>query len=251
MTLPMSCSGVFLDAVEGTVEHVYRFSATQDANYTLTLTSTALAELAVGTACPILATSCETGGTAFESVPLIIILHATAGTSYFAVVEDYADGPSLGSYTLEVSAPWTPENLEGNTCAHPFMIEALPFSYAGDTTNATGEYGYEAGECPGKPTEGWGATSNDEVFAFTPAADGNYTVLLDVQSFDSNLYVVTDCADIATSCVIADEQVGSSADETVTFAGKSGTTYYIIVDGWGTGGTNATGPYTLNVTAAP
>ena len=137
---------------------------------------------------------------------------------------------------------------EWDTCATGKVIEAVPFSADGDTGDANNDYWYTAGQCPGE-TSGWGMGSNDEAYVFTPALAGQYQINLD-SSYDSNLYVVTDCADIANSCVAADEDIGSAADESLTLDLTAGTTYYIIVDGWNNNG-NTSGAYTLSVDLAP
>ena len=134
----------------------------------------------------------------------------------------------------------------GDTCADPFTVDALPFSATGDTTGAANDYSYAAGECLPE-TGGWGAGSSDHAYAFTPDTDGTYEITL--SGFDSNLYVVTDCADVGGSCVGGDEEVGGSATESLELELTGGTTYYIIVDGWNNGG-NTAGSYTLTVEAA-
>ena len=136
---------------------------------------------------------------------------------------------------------------QGDTCADPFTVGALPFSTTGNTAGASNDYSYTAGSCPPE-TGGWGAGSSDHAYAFEPAANGTYHITL--SGFDSNLYVVTDCSDVNGSCVGGDEEVGGSATETLTLNLSAGTTYYIIVDGWNNSG-NTTGSYTLTVDLAP
>ncbi len=47
-----------------------------------------------------------------------------------------------------------------------------------------------------------------------------------------------------------DEDVGTSADESVTASLTAGTTYFVIVDGW-SNSSNANGTYTLTIDPAP
>ncbi len=133
----------------------------------------------------------------------------------------------------------------GETCANPFLMEGVSFSASASTVGASGNYGYAAGECPGE-SSGWGAGSSDHVYAATPSFDGTWLVTLTGASFDSNLYVVTDCDDIGNSCVAANDEVCSSCTESVTVDATAGTTYYVIVDGWNNS-SNTAGDYTLTV----
>jgi len=93
---------------------------------------------------------------------------------------------------------------------------------------------------------GWGAGSKDVVYAFEPSVQDLYTLSLSA-SFDSTLYVVTDCSDVASSCIVADDQ--HPTEESVDLWMYPGTTYFIIVDGYGNQ-SNVEGSYTLDVTPA-
>ncbi|MFT5432134.1 MAG: hypothetical protein ACI9OJ_002832, partial [Myxococcota bacterium] len=136
----------------------------------------------------------------------------------------------------------------GQTCGASYVVTALPFSASDSTANATSDYGFASGECPG--ANGGGGASSDHAYAFTPIADGQYIVALAEAGFDSALYVLTDCADTATTCQGADDQFPGNGGESLTLDLTAGTTYYVIVDGW-SNGSNVNGTYTLTVEAAP
>ena len=134
---------------------------------------------------------------------------------------------------------------QGDTCGAAFVIGALPYSTSGDTTGANDDYGYGANVCPGE-TSSWGAGAVDQAWELTAPLTGDYTITLTTVSFDSNLYVVTDCSNVDGTCLVADEQVCSSCTEQVSLPLDAGTKVFIIVDGYGGG---EAGSYDLSVVA--
>ena len=137
----------------------------------------------------------------------------------------------------------------GSECAAAFPVDALPFSTEGDTSDASNAYGYGAGECPGE-AGGWGNGSNDHVYAVVPDESAKYVITLTGDGFDTNLYVVTNCGDIAGTCLGADDKVGAGVAESLTLALEAGVTAYIVVDGWGNL-SDASGAYALTVEKIP
>ncbi len=137
--------------------------------------------------------------------------------------------------------------VPGDTCDDPLAVTELPFIAEGSTDAATPNYGYSTGQCPPE-TGGYGNGSNDVVFAFVPPQTGAYTITL-TGDFDSNLYVVTDCADIDGSCVAGDEDACTGCVEDIEPTLEAGTTYFVIVDGFGTA-SNQSGEYTLTISDA-
>jgi hypothetical protein len=128
-------------------------------------------------------------------------------------------------------------------------VDAVPYTSATLNTLFYGsDYGYSDGACPGEGT-GWGAGAPDVAFSFTPTATGDYLITLD-GAFDSNLYVVTDCAAVDTSCVQAEEN-SIGAPEVTTVALAAGTTYFIIADGWSNDDPSNGGEFTLSIEQVP
>ena len=118
--------------------------------------------------------------------------------------------------------------IAGDTCAMATAISpaALPFSTEGTTDGAAndvdpGLLGCAAGGGP------------DVVYSFTPAATDRYTIGATPTGvgFDVSLYVVTDCANPATTCVAGANISGTSKGESVTPTLNAGTQYFIVVDG--------------------
>jgi hypothetical protein len=94
----------------------------------------------------------------------------------------------------------------------------------------------------------YGATSSDVVYQFTPLTTGSYSIVLSAADFDSVVYVVEDCEDIANTCIGGDDAICSvGCTEIVDATLYAGTSYYIIVDAW-SNSSNITGNYALTIT---
>jgi hypothetical protein len=87
----------------------------------------------------------------------------------------------------------------------------------------------------------------DVVYSFIAPGSGTVTVDMDNLGFDASLYVVTDCGDIAGSCVAGADDALSGGGEQLSFESETGVTYYIIADKYGSGGGGA---FDLNVACA-
>ncbi len=129
---------------------------------------------------------------------------------------------------------WTDDGLRtpGATCgAATYEITALPYNAAGlNTFSAVDDY--RPTGCPGVTLPGSGFGSD---VAYRIQTDGNCTLRVTVDppgfgSYDPSVYVVTDCASIASTCLVFADALGSFGTETVDFAAAAGTTYYVIVD---------------------
>lgn len=127
--------------------------------------------------------------------------------------------------------------LQGDVCAAPFTVTGVPFTGANNTTGFNHDYRFQGGQCPGV-NGGRGNNTADQVWAFTPTTSGNYRVTVDAQNWLGVAYVVTDCGQIGTTCLGADD-----GDPNLSVAMTAGTTYYVVIDG----AFGQTGAYTLDV----
>lgn len=227
-------------------EEVYAFTPAATGNYEIALTGQNFdSTLYVVTQCSAVSSTCLgakqiTCSNCVESLTLGL----TAGVTYFLIADGQSNSSvtNAGKYTLTVKNAGT----AGDTCANPFVVAAVPFTGVGNTTGANADYGYQGSACPGQ-TMSHGAGAPDHVYAFTPSVTKSYTISLKGQNFDSNLYVITNCGSVDTSCLGADEMVGSNVTETLTLDLVAGSTYYVIVDGWQPFATTVGGQYTLTV----
>ena len=75
----------------------------------------------------------------------------------------------------------------GNICSTPYLVDGLPFIAIGDTQPATDNYDFGSYSCPGE-NYSHGTTSDDEVYLFTPPADGNYQIAIDPENFNAAIH---------------------------------------------------------------
>lgn len=139
------------------------------------------------------------------------------------------------------------EEVPGDTCGQALEIGALPYSDKQNTANYHPQYGYGYFWCPGQEEHSFGFGASDVAYHFKAPKDGLFRFLLDTGAppnvFDANLYLATDCGDIADTCLAADER---DRNERVFRRFTSGEEAYVIVDGWSNFG-DQTGAYTLDV----
>jgi|GEM_PF-315975 len=257
---------------------VYQFSPSQAGPYTAWVTASWDAQLYAVTDCSDMAGSCVAGpGTKSLDIQVadgetvyFIVDGAPAGTSasggYTFRVDNtcFADctdkncgsdgcGGSCGTCSLPadlcIGGTCTdPATIEGNACATPFVVDQVPFSATGDTSDALNHYGIGDGQCPGFSEKGRG--SNDQAWSFTAPADGNYRVdVFTDEDWDAAIYVATDCAALAETCVASGDghhPLPNSATVSLT----SGQTVFIVVDG-ADNIFNDAGAYTLQVVELP
>jgi hypothetical protein len=165
----------------------------------------------------------------------------TATGTYYLKVIGYS-ASYTGGYVLNVGSPVPPP--ANDTCAGAIEIPFVEgFSVVTTTMGAVSDYNLTLADCTGYTTAG-----PDIVYTVTMAAEQEITLVWTPVTFDAALYVVTDCANPAATCVAGADDGGSGGAETVSFQNTTGvtTTYFIICDAYGTG----SGPATLSIQAA-
>ncbi len=278
------CAGISGIEGETSADIVYAFTPAATATYTITYTPTFDGALYVATDCADIANTCLAGSEVrSQNAPWdeVLSLDLTAGTTYYIFVDgginQGGQGPS-GPYTLDISAPCTPScsglkcgdngcggscgtcqlgeycdgsqqcsPAPGNQCTSAHTVNVTPYTSSGDTSLMTDDYSALTGYCAG-PGSTWdnGVLSGDEVYVFTPSTSTTYDITVDpAQNFDAAFYLVTDCADIANTCVELVDQAGPGGPETMNIALTAGTAYYIVVDGFGD--QQREGAYTIDI----
>ena len=274
-----ACPGESSAHGAGSKDDVFLFSPVVSGNYLITLTGDFDNNLYVVADCTDVDGSCLGASESATSLGVeSLVLFLAAGESYFVIVDGFSSLIDFsGTYVLTVDA-YDDGGCEpgcagkecgsdgcggqcgacgageaclaaacvdagaGDTCSDPFVIDDVPFEAVANTTNASADYHYEFGVCPGE-VGGWGEGGSDHVYAFTPIAAGEYTIILDA-SFDGTIYVATDCVDLQTSCVGAvEDTIGT---ETLVLTLDAFTSYLIFVDYY-SNSLNDTGEYTLKV----
>src|SRR4030095_6722936 len=219
---------------------VYSFTPSVTSVYTIGATPTTPFDLSlyIVTDCSNPAGTCIAGKNArgFDSGEFLTPT-LTAGTRYFIVVDSVNPDPNAGSFHFSLRRG-LPTN---DTCATAAVIDPsrLPFSASSTTFGANNDL--DPGQsCLTSPQSTRGP---DLVYQFTSGDTQVYNIVATpVGHYDLSLYVTTDCASIA-SCSGSD--IGGLGDaETVRRNLTAGTTYFIVVDGFG----GDAGDFSLTVT---
>jgi hypothetical protein len=150
----------------------------------------------------------------------------SAGTQYFIVVDSVVQDSALGGFHFSLRRG-VPSN---DTCATATVIDAsrLPFS-ASSTT-----FGMSNDLDPGQScfTSRQSTRGADVVYQFTPGNTQVYNITVTpFADYDMSLYLTTDCSTIA-NCIGRDVG-GAGSPETIHQNLIAGTTYFIVVDGFG------------------
>jgi hypothetical protein len=116
----------------------------------------------------------------------------------------------------------------GATCSAPIIIETLPFSATGNTSN----FGDDFDGTPG--ATGCGTTGNflngDEVvYAYTAAFTGVVSINMTGNGANSAMFVYNSCANIGVSCVAGGTGNATTPVNLPSVSVEAGTTYYIVI----------------------
>jgi hypothetical protein len=191
------------------------------------------------------ASSCATasgGGQGSRITPTV-----TAGQTYFIFVDGY--NTSFGNFRLTVTPPNgsppppPPPPPPGGACESPTVIPAAGGVFTGTTSGSS----TASGTC------GSSGSAPERVFAWTPTRTGTATIQTcgNNTRFDTILYMRSGTCQSGTQTACNDDTSGCDTFTGLGFGSRirpsvtAGQTYYIFVDGYGTG----SGNFTLSVTA--
>ncbi|MBN1457008.1 MAG: hypothetical protein JW912_04060 [Sedimentisphaerales bacterium] len=159
----------------------------------------------------------------------------TGGNTYYIIVDGF--GESAGTYEINVTERIV---LPGDVCSSAIEITSLPYTDTGTTVSMNDDY-YEIcyASAAGAP---------DVVYSYTPSYSAAVRIELCNSSYDTKVYVYEDtCGEVLSGTQIAcnDDACGTDGSRSridyVVF--NLGSTYYIVVDGYG----NYAGDYELTV----
>lgn len=167
----------------------------------------------------------QTGGGTSNSVTV------TAGTTGGTITVTPSNGCGNGTArTLSVSATASPTNT---TCSTATQLPCGTSALAGTTSCTSGA----AHGLPGYSVSNYGVW-------YTFAGDGNTTTITSTANFDHEMDIVSGSCGSFTAVAAADGY-GSGGTETITFATTAGTTYYVYIAYYASGG-STTGTFTIN-----
>jgi len=174
------------------------------------------------------------------------------GPGLYSLISGFA-APYTGTYTVGIAAyssqtgPYKafviccpPVRPAGDLCADAAVLECGDFSLSGNTACYTNDYTPLASGTGG--CTGYVEAGRDLVYRVY-ASGGDVLNATFTSTGDGALYVVTDCADPATTCVVGADATLAGQPEVITgFVFPATGFYYLILD---TFGTNTSGDYTL------
>jgi hypothetical protein len=164
---------------------------------------------------------------------------ATAGTTYYIVVDGYNNGrgAASGNIVLNLTAVQTPAN---DSFANATALTGAAATWAGTNAGAARE--------PGEPNITGNLGGASVWLAWVAPTNGTVTINTQGSDFDTMLGVYTG-AGVSSLTTVAENDDVSRRDHTsaVSFSATAGTTYYIAVDGYNNGYGAATGNIVLNL----
>lgn len=219
------CSGLFSPDV------VYQYTAPVNAEYTIGLTSTygAIVALNTGPACP--------GNTQVycqlvpNGIPTQFVVQLIGTLTYYIIV-DGQDG-ALGNYTLSVTQNASCDTCEADSCPAT-IIPSLPYMDNGTTVGRANNY--SANECGGQ-------NAPDVIYSLTVPTTQNIVAKLTNEEGPHfrELFLRSGptCPGTNVECNLGSNGYGAS----LAFQALAGVTYYLVVDDQST----RSSAYTLNV----
>lgn len=224
-----------LGSYDGGEDVFYQLDVAADGYFTFALTSSdTWTGLGIATECTF--TDCVDMITGSSADKLLEDVFLAAG-SYYLMLDTYPSPNCIASYTLDITAGTAPPPPPANDlCEGAIAIGHGAFSIDGDLSDANDDYTPGSGGCTG-----YGATGPDLVYTFGLEAGESFEVTMTTDGFDDSIYLVTDCADPAGSCVAGSDLYPDGSN--FSFTATEDVQLYLIVDAYsGAGGVfNITG----------
>jgi hypothetical protein len=146
-------------------------------------------------------------------------------TDYYLWVDTSSTTASQGPFSLRVDVAGEPPPNDTCTGAIPLPLNT---SVAGTTLAANNDYTYSGAGCSNS------LPGPDVVYTFTTTTAGTYTVrVLPERGFDVGLAVQTGTCGGTLTCVATADPNFSGQYETIVVNATAATTYYVMVDSWG------------------
>lgn len=154
---------------------------------------------------------------------------------YYGRIRGFRSGPMPeGPYRANVACAPPPPVPPNDQCAGATDLAEGTVALAGNNRSAADDYNM----CPGEPTcpttcTGFPTPGKDVVYRLTVPNAGDMidvTYALDPSMADASLYIVTDCSDIAGSCIAGQDSQDPTVPERLTHTFPVAGTYYLILD---------------------
>lgn len=159
-----------------------------------------------------------------------------AAGSYWIMVDTWPTPNCVPTFDLTITEDVPPPPPPANdVCAGAIDLQSFDTNVftvdlcAGYTNN------YDAGGSTG--CTGYASAGNDATYKVYLAEGENITASM-VSAHDSAIWLVTDCAAAAATCVAGADETTANGIETITYSAAAAGWYYLIIDGYGAGACN-------------
>jgi hypothetical protein len=174
------------------------------------------------------------------------------GPGFYSLISNFA-APYTGTYFLKVrgytclnTGPYkfyinciAPPPAGNDLCSGAIEIpRGSSGSLNGDTSNAQNDYDPGPGGCTG-----YSAAGLDVVYFVNALAGDVLDLTYLQQNTDTSFYIVTDCSNVAGSCVAGADQTVPPDPEVIHYVATTSGIYYIILDSYSH---ESGGPWTLD-----
>lgn len=160
-----------------------------------------------------------------------------AGT-YYIKTRGYSTS-STGTYKLNVTCVGGTPPPPDDTCdGAGSWLRCTSGSITGDLTPYINNYDPGSGGC----ASGYPEAGKDQVVSVALEAGDVINIVYTQLNADAAIYIITDCANPAGSCVVGADDTVTGEPETINWMATATGTYYVIIDCYGTG---QGGPYVL------
>lgn len=159
-----------------------------------------------------------------------------ANTTYYVQVVGYGS-TTQGTYFLTMTAGDPPSPApENDTCEGALPLPFGDFTF--DNAGANDTYSAPSGGCTGYTSHGI------DVVYYVDLVENQQLEVTAESTYDTSLYLVSDCADIENTCVAGSDNYGEP-EYFIFDAGTNPGRYYVIFDGYSSVGTE--GVWTVSV----
>jgi hypothetical protein len=154
---------------------------------------------------------------------------------YYGRIRGFRSGKTPeGPYRADVICSSPPPVPDNDQCAGAIELAEGTVALSGNNRSAADDYNV----CPGEPTcpttcTGFPTPGRDVVYRLNVPSAGDVidvTYAIDPNLSDASLYIVTDCANIAGTCVAGQDSQDPMVPERLTYVFPSAGTYYLILD---------------------
>jgi len=216
---------------------VYTMSVNAGDSLSVNYTSTADGVIYVMPDCPLSGTpiNCVVGANAAGPGATETLNFRFAYTGTYYLVLD-SDGPTDGAWTMVGSLTCAVNVPTNDVCANATLLVCGPYSMSGNNALAAPDYDPTDAGCTDFAEPGpdvvyrIDASAGDSVWC-----DYGFPHVNGQTDIDGSVYLVTDCSNVASSCVAGADQSGAGQIEHLRYKFTAPGTYYLIFDAYDLG----------------